>query len=295
MMEKMFIVTIMSSFLIACGGGTSSPTPASTPASTPAPTPTPTPTPVSADFPITENNQELVRYQPNNFIKYSAELAFRGNSIYSPSNQSGTYSLSYSYSNDPAIFRDGEAETITKSHSFVLDGSAISYSQEVIQFPSDWDDTPSTLEWVYYENSEGYKYAINRQYNSEGNYYSNFGTLSMIGSAYVGYFYTNNFITHRNNTKSYGDDSEDIQVYQELEISSTEIVETAIGTFEAYKVAMTITETYEDGDVDSTVGLYWLHPSIGIIKAELTETVGTESFQEVYDYSYSITSTNLAY
>jgi hypothetical protein len=60
MMEKMFIVTIMSSFLIACGGGTSSPTPASTPASTP--TPTPTPTPVSADFPITENNQELVRY-----------------------------------------------------------------------------------------------------------------------------------------------------------------------------------------------------------------------------------------
>jgi hypothetical protein len=177
----------------------------------------------------------------------------------------------------------------------VLDGSAISYSQEVIQFPSDWDDTPSTLEWVYYENSEGYKYAINRQYNSEGNYYSNFGTLSMIGSAYVGYFYTNNFITHRNNTKSYGDDSEDIQVYQELEISSTEIVETAIGTFEAYKVAMTITETYEDGDVDSTVGLYWLHPSIGIIKAELTETVGTESFQEVYDYSYSITSTNLAY
>ena len=234
-----------------------------------------------ADFPLTDDNRKLVRYIPSHYIRYEGSLNFRGNDRYLAEDSAMQYRINFSNSTDPLFFTN--SQTMTKTHSIIIDDSARSYSQEVIQF----SDNSSLL--LYRETIGGYTFKINFR---DGTTY---GTVSIPGSPYIGYHLATSYTRKRLNTKSYGNNSESYSVFEELSIDGIEIVQTNMGNFQAYRIELTYTETGEDGDTDSKTGTFWLYPEIGIIRAEYTESIGTEYPTEVTDVEYTITSTNLAY
>lgn len=273
---KSTILLLLIMSLIGCGGGESSD---STPKST------------VADFPIGDNTT-LVRYQNGDYIKYDIKATWGATESNQAGTATGTYTINYSYSSDPSTFRDSAAETMTKSHTQVINGQAQTYTQEAIQLPEDWDDTPSTDERVYTEQVDGHKIILGYTKKDDGSY-GNYGQLSLPGSPYIGYHYTNNVLKEEQvgSSKAYHFD-----VFHELTINRQEMVQTAIGTFDTYVVEFTYTETRRDGVTNSKIGKYWLHPAIGIIKEESTETIGSlSSGNDVTDFEYSIASTNLSY
>ena len=285
-LSKLIILPTLLLTIVSCGGGGGE---GSDSGSTTAPPP-----PVSsvADFPITEENRELVRYAPNHYIKYEINGTDRETATYKASTFAGTYSINYSFSSDPSVFGEDAIETLTKSHTVIIDGQAMSYTEEAIQLPEDWDETPSSSERIYREMSDGNESILGYVKEDDGSY-GNYGQLSMPGSPYIGYHFTENVLKEEriSSTKAYRYD-----VFYELNINAIETIQTALGTFEAYVVELTYTETKTSGVVSSTVGKYWLHPAIGYIKAELTESVGQlVSESEVTDYEYIITNTNIQY
>jgi hypothetical protein len=279
------ILSIILISIVGCGGGGgTSPTPTATT--------NPPPAPVLADFPIGEDTT-LVRYQDGQYIKYDIKGTVRATSSSAASTGNGTYTINYSYSSDPSFFNDGAVETQTKSHTIVIDGQANTYTQEVIQFPEDGDDTPSSSELAYREKVDGREIILGYEKEEDGSY-ANYGQLSLPGSPYIGYHYTDNVLKEErvNSSQAYRYD-----VFHELTINKLEVVQTALGTFDAYVVEVTYTETRKiDGITNSKIGKYWMHPAIGIIKAELTETSGDlDSDDEVIDFEYSIIATNVQY
>ncbi|CAM5209081.1 hypothetical protein ALON55S_01024 [Alishewanella longhuensis] len=81
-----------------------------------------------------------------------------------------------------------------------------------------------------------------------------------------------------------------------LTVESTEVVSTPLGRFEAYKVKViknVISRNafmYSVGN-ESINGYYWVHPAVGVVKADYVLTRQTSSIvgtAEIYDVSYSI-------
>jgi hypothetical protein len=274
-LSKLIILPTFLLTIASCGGGGDS-------TATPAPPVQAPPVTTVADFPITADNQKTVRYYPNHSISYSTTLSFRDD----PEIITGAYIESYSYSNSPSIFRDGEAETITKSETFTFDGQAFSRTYEVIQFPEDWNQTPSSSQFAYSLREDGVTFNIG--YNSSDGL--TYGALTLPGFLGIGYQFNQTYDKRRTDNGSIRN------VVENLSVNEIEIVQTDIGTFDAFKMERVYTETSSIGNVDSTVGTFWIHPSIGVIKAKytVTENINLAS-TNVFDIEYVLTNTNLSY
>lgn len=255
-------VSVLSLALIGCGGGDS--------------------TPSNADFPITKENQETVRYFPNNSITYSLKFHPReGSKTYT-----GRYIESYSFSSSPDLFRNGELETITKSEIITIDGQANSRTLEVVQFPEDWDDSPTSTQFAYTIREDGVAFDIGYNASDESVY----GTEVLPGFLYVGYQ------SNKNYSKRRTDNGNLRNVVESVKVNKIEVVKTDLGYFDAFKLEKVYTETSRSGDVDSIVGTFWVHPSIGVIKAKYVSTESINSYStDVFDVEYVITNTNLSY
>ena len=232
----------------------------------------------SADFPITEDNGNLVRYLPNNYIKYDIKkINYAGVLV------EGEKTISYSYSNNPLVLSDGE-ESLIMSEVYIVDDADIFYSYDVIQFPDSYIDSPS-LE-AYYYHQDGNRTTLNI---IDGQAHP---LMLLVGSPYVGYYH-NRTVTRKEvaPNPSGGTLSAEYSAFYEVDISKIEIIDTPLGTFEAFKLERTVILT---GNIftKTTVGNYWFHPAIGIVKARfdiITTDGDTISVEEI------ITSTNLNY
>lgn len=239
--------------------------------------------PSVADFQITADNQKTVRYLPNHSTTYSLKVSLKGAS----KSLTGTYIESYSYSSSPSVFRDGEAESITKSEIITVDGQAASQTSEVIQFPEDWDDTPSSSQIAYsMRDADGVTFNIGYNSSDELTY----GALTLSGFIGVGYQFNHSYNKRRTDNGSIR------TVVENLSVNEIEIVQTDIGSFDAFKMEKVYTETSRTGTVDSIVGTFWIHPSIGVIKAKYVSSESINSAStDVFDVEYVMTSTNLSY
>ena len=236
----------------------------------------------NADFPITEDNGNLVRYLPNDYIKYDWNITIPDGSA------EGEKTISYSYSAEPLVLSDG-TESLTMSESFISNNSAdLSFasvtSYDVFQFPDIYIDSPS-LE-AYYFHEDGNRTTLNI-IDGQAN-----PLMLLVGSPYVGYYH-NRTVTRKEvaPNPSGGTLSAEYSAFYEVDIPKIEIIDTPLGTFEAFKLERTVILT---GNISTktTVGSYWFHPAIGIVKARydiITTDSDTISVEEM------ITSTNLNY
>ena len=247
----------------------------------------------SADFPITEDNRKLVRYQPNNYIKYDIVYTTRETENTDSLIERFKATTGFSLSQNPLSFLDDSVESIEQMYKMVsIDSNiAVILNFDVIQLPSEQGYTSDLIAYyvrgVDVDNGNEYKSAL----GIIGDV--NYGKLSLMGSPYVGYHYNTEVTEIKVNTDSVNSVPEFFQIVTEMTISKKEIVETPLGTFETFKIETTYIKTDSNGDNETIIGNSWFHPSIGILKADNIFTSSKTNI--IFDITQMITSTNLHY
>lgn len=243
-----------------------------------------------ATFPIKSNN--LVRYEHGSYISYSGKIKFRGNSTYQPFEHSATLRETYSLSANPVVVSTevGDQETLTKtSVTNVQTGEVITSSAEVIQF----NDLPSVGNNLY-AYRDGGEEACTFVQNDVC-----VGRLELPGNISTGV----NFVAVGNESV-WGLDiglngpkwNHKYEVTVSFNVEGKQVVTTPLGTFEAYVANFVLDKKDSDPFFTQTPfsvsGKHWIHPAIGIIKSEFTQKEGEF---DIYDITYTLSSTNISY
>ena len=284
-MKKAFLVTALLVALSGCGGGSGGDS------SSPPPSGGTNPPPVtSADFPI--KTTTLARYGHGDYVNYTGRLKFRGNDTYQAFDYAITVRDGFSLSPEPMqiTMTDGSIEeTLKKSRVITTEkGEVITENNEVIQFKG--------------ANTSLFNY---REYASPRNlcpYVSNntcFGRLELPGSYEIG------FVKNASGHKSYwGKVSPFAQNEQWIHEATTseyirvkakEVVTTKRGKFETFALEVIIDEVGAGINITyrkSINGTFWVHPAVGIVKADYVLKEGEFS---TYDVTYELDATNLPY
>lgn len=269
-MNKEVIVLISALSLFGCGGGDSIKEPSSNTVVPPASS--------SADF-VSESTN-LHNYSDGEYISYKGRLKLRESSLFEAFDQALNVDEVFNYSNNPLRIDASPSETMTNIMSATTEsGDVVSETYEFWQgYP--YEGYNSKLQ-IYQRGGAG----TCALYNNKtcfgitkipspiqlGTIVSQSGFEGDWNSAFNNYW-KNNDVTY---TAKY---------------VAKENVTTKLGTFEAYKMEFSY---QRDSLINSSeVGVYWIYPDIGIIKADYARK---EYDGEVYDVSYSITNTNIAY
>jgi len=243
----------------------------------------------SADFPITEDNGNLVRYLPNNYIKYDIKIT---NANDNAKFVEGEITINYSSSLNPSRLDESlNLESLTRTQTIILDngdnnGGSIT-SWDVIQFPDDFllnnDNFGSSL-FAYSMYRNGRETILNLINDKS------YEVMLLVGSPYIGYYNAKTVIQAKL-SEPFAFNTEYYQVFNEVSISAIEIIETPLGSFETFKLDTTNLMTFSNGESEIRTGNSWFHPAIGIVKSNYTIKLadGTLNFEEI------VTSTNLNY
>ena len=289
---KIAAISLLTLTMVGCGGGggSTAPTPEA-PAPTTPPTSTPDPLPVVADFVINEQNNTLVRYAVGNTINYDIRYRYFGNAFSDPFTLNGSQDVEFTTSVSPVTF-DGGIESMTKKitsdmHNFE-DERPISINrdeyEEIIQFPAGWSDESSTTAWVFSEVKRRIMYSSASPEQ---------GILLLPGDPYIGYSNSATYQKLKYLTMNPADGNQIRNAEETLVINHIDVVETPLGTFEAYRLEHSYVDTDENGFEFTNIGLYWIHPAIGVIKARF---IRFDAFPDsTSEHLIMINDTNLPY
>ncbi|MCI2283551.1 hypothetical protein L3081_09310 [Colwellia sp. MSW7] len=255
-------------------------------------------TPKNADYPITDH--QLRRYQVSDIIEYN----YNYDSTYFDG--SGSYindeRLTWSIEDDPNEFsfedngRSLLAKFYTEENSFVK----LSIVEQFYQITQS-DNINRINEIILYNDYDGVMVdalfgSPNRltcvAYTPEDK--TCYGAIQVPGTFIVGTSYS-----YEGHSARIGiDPSKNYTSKISWNIAAKEIIDTAIGSFEAYKLVFSRDLTNVSQDTrDEARATYWYYPPIGVIKADI---VKKEVFKETGTYQtilidYSITNTNIPF
>lgn len=268
--EIIFLVSTLS--LFGCGGGSDEST-----SETSSNTVTPPPS-SSADF-ISESTN-LHNYSDGEYISYKGKLKLRENSIYEGFERVLSVDEVFKYSQDPSPINANPSETMTNIMTATTDsGDVVSETYEFWQgYPN---ESYSSAFYIFERGADQACALYNNKHCS--------GLTKIPSPIKVGSIVSQSGLegAWNNLLSNYW---RDYEVAYTAKYVAKENITTKLGVFEAYK--MEFSYSRESIINKSEVGSYWIYPDIGIIKAEYTQV---ENNNEVYDVSYSITSTNIAY
>lgn len=269
-MKKEIIILAGALSLFGCGGGSESTSEASNNTAPPPPN-------SSADF-ISESTN-LHNYSDGEYISYKGSLKLRENSIYEGFERVLSVDEVFKYSQDPLPINASPSETMTNIMTATTDSGDV--ASETYEF---WQGYPNE------EYSSAF-YIFQRGTNKACALYNKTcsGVTKIPSPIKVGGIVSQSGLegTWDGILNNYW---RDYEVAYTAKYVAKENITTKIGVFEAYKLEFSYSR---EGIIDkSEVGAYWIYPDIGIIRAEYTQV---ENDNEVYDVSYSITDTNIAY
>ncbi len=292
---KVAAISLLTLTLVGCGGGggstVSTPAPDPTPAPTPTTPPTPTPDPAVADFVINEQNKTLVRYAPGNTINYDIRYRNFGNAFSEPFTLHGSQDVEFTTSISPVTF-DGGIESMTKKITSDMhnidDQRPISINrdeyEEIIQFPVGWSDESGTSAWVFSEVKRRVMYSSASPEQ---------GILLLPGDPHIGYSNSASYQKLKYLTMNPADGNQIRNAEETIVINHIDVVETPLGTFDAYRLEHSYIDADENGFAFTNIGMYWIHPAIGVIKARFTRF---DAFADsTSEYVLMINDTNLPY
>ncbi|MDN4502851.1 hypothetical protein QX776_10570 [Alteromonadaceae bacterium BrNp21-10] len=246
--------------------------------------------PLIADFTLA-GDEKLARFAIGDISEFDINIYIEGDENIDAISDDGVFTRSYIESTNPQELPDG-SDTITKRLSYVMNTLSVSTTRyEAYQIP---DDKANPRDEIgIFEYNAGKVYALG--YSDTG--VDGVSGMLVPGEPAIGYDRTITYIKHRYDSDSTDgiDDAKDVDVVQTFKINETEVVKTALGNFEAYKLQVNYTETDDDETVDSQVGTYWLYPALGIIKAEFTQTLGSSTPVSETELRYTLKTTTLAH
>lgn len=257
-------VAVFSALLVSgCGGGGSDSSGSSDSGTDVTP-------PVSSvDYPI--NSSTLVKYSAGDYIQYDGKVKLRESDTYVGFEQSATVLVQYQNPIEPFNLESGKDFLINQIVT-LESGDVVTDKYHVIQAES------AEIYTIY--NGDPSRYNCARfEINNDCA-----GLLSMPGDYFKSQPYTQtgfegSWFNDRYD-KSYA-------VTHTLQMNDTVNIDTQLGTFETYPLKVTYLreDLYFPTLSKSIVGTYWIHPAIGVVKADY---VRKESNSEVYEVSYSI-------
>ncbi|WP_024602896.1 hypothetical protein [Pseudoalteromonas sp. TB41] len=228
------------------------------------------PPPVSSvDYPI--NNSSLVKYSAGDYIQYDGRVKLRESDTYVGFDQSATVLTQYQNPIEPFNIDSGKDFLITQLVT-LESGDVVTDKYHVIQTES------AEIYTIYNSDTSEYNCA---RYEVNDNC---IGLLTMPGEYFKSDVYTQ---TGFEGSWFSGRFDKEYAVTHTLQMGDTVIVDTQLGTFETYPLKITYLreDLYFPTLSKSIVGTYWIHPDVGVVKAEY---VRKESNSEVYEVNYSI-------
>ena len=261
---KLLGVIIASASLVAgCGGGGDS-------ADTGSGGVVVTPPPVnSVDFPISSSG--LVKYSAGDYVQYDGRVKLRESDTYVGFDQSATVLIQYQNPIEPFNLESGKDFLITQLVT-LESGDVVTDKYHVIQ-------TENSEIYTMFNGETSQDNCARYEVNNNC-----IGLLKMPGE----YFKSDPFTqTGFEGDWVYGTYDKEYSITHTLQMSDTVTVDTQLGTFETYPLKVTYLREnlYFPTLSKSIVGTYWIHPAIGVVKAEY---VRKESNSEVYEVNYSI-------
>lgn len=269
-MKKEIIILASALSLFGCGGGSESTSEASNNTAPPPPS-------SSADF-ISESTN-LHNYSDGEYISYKGRLKLRESSLFEAFDQALNVNEVFNYSSNPLKINASPSETMTNIMSATTENGDV--TSETYEF------------WQGYPN-DGYNSKFHTYLRENGTcvLYNNktcFGITKIPSPIQLGSIVSQSGFEGawdsilNNYWRNY-------DVTYTAKYVAKENITTKLGVFEAYKMEF----SYQRNDFinKSETGVYWIYPDIGIIKADYARK---EYDGEVYDITYSITDTNIAY
>lgn len=234
---------------------------------------TPPPT-ASADHPIGSSN--LVNYTAGDYIQYDGRVKLRESSTYVGFDQSATVLLQFQNLSNPI--------DIWGTQTFLMSQIATLESGDIVADKYQVAQTEGSGLYVFYSGEPTDYNCVRYEVND-----TCLGLLSMPGEFFNSKPYTQSGTEGSWFLNSF---DKEYSVTHTLQMDDISIIDTQLGTFEVYPIKVTYLRDnlYFPTLGKSIVGTYWIHPSIGIIKADY---VRKESNDEMYEVSYSIVDTNL--
>jgi hypothetical protein len=119
------------------------------------------------------------------------------------------------------------------------------------------------------------------------------GILLLPGDPYIGYSNSASYQKLKYLTTNPADGSQIRNAEETIVINHIDVVVTPLGTFDACRLEHSYVDTDENGFAFTNVGMYWIHPAIGVIKARFTRFDALSD--STAEYLITINNTNLPY
>lgn len=267
-MKKEMIILASALSLFGCGGGSDNgsdkvdiinPPPAA-----------------SADHPI--SSSILVQYSSGDYIQYDGRIKLRESDTYVGFDQSATVLLQFQNLSNPV--------DISENHTFLISQVATLESGDIVADKYQAAQTEELGLYVFYNEDQSEYNCVRYEVNDKC-----LGLLNLPGEYFKSNPYTQSG-TEGEWDSFIGRFDKKYSVTHTLQMDDISIIDTQLGSFEVYPMKVTYLREnlYFPTLGKSIVGTYWVHPSIGIIKADYVRKEGND---EIYEVSYSIVDTNL--